>query len=400
MLPRIGIVGVPDQVSLLAPILQSLAFPVTAVWCKNTEICQKLAKKFHISFAASHFQELLMHSEVDLVYVATEPGMHAEIAVKAITSGKHCICQKPPSICQSEAEKMLSLSRYYSQLVTILESHMRFLPAVAKMKELVSFGYCGRLLVIEARILMGSLIQNEPYSWKCDPSMGGGALNTLGSHIIDLVSFVSNQQAKKVHGYLKTFQPHTEKIHGYRTSSSDDFCCFQMHCTGDLSATVTLNTHAPGKYTFEFSVTGTEGRLVVKGMDLFGQKNTEKEEKLILQQRKVEIKGSDFKFPLEFYQPIVLGCTGMFQALKHVFEQSHAQLSPRQRKVLNSAATFEDGIYIRTVLDAIYKSHSSGRWVDIPKTTLVESTNPFWTSSATRIDTEKPSPKSNRPVFV
>ena len=341
-----------------------------------------------------------MHSEVDLVYVATEPGMHAEIAVKAITSGKHCVCQKPPSICRWEAEKMLSLSRYYSQLMSLLESHMRFLPAIAKMKELVTSSYCGRLLVIEARILMGSLIHNEPYSWKCDPSMGGGMLNILGSHIIDLVSFISNQQAVKVHGCLKTFQPHTEKIHGYRTSTSDDYCCFQMHCTGDLSATVALNAHVPGQYMFEFSITGSEGRLVVRGMDLFGCKNAEKE-MLILQQGKVETKVIDSKFPPEFYQPFVVGCKGMFQALKHAFEHTDTRLSPRQQKVLKPVATFEDGIYIRTVLDAIYKSHCTGKWVDIPKTTLVASTNPFWTSSAIRVDIEKASPTSkNRPVFV
>ncbi len=417
MLPRIGIVGCPDQVSLLTPILQSLTFPVTAVWCKNSDLCHSLGERYAIPFRASNFQELLLHPEVDLVYVTTEPGMHAEVAVKALTSGKHCICQKPPSISQPEAEKMVSLSRYYSQLTTLLQSHFRFLPAITRMKELVASGYCGQLLVIEARVLMGSLVENQSYSWQCDHSVGGGALNTVGSHVIDLVTYVSGQHAEKVHGCLKTFKPQTDKIHGYRTITSDDFCSFQMNCSDNLSATVAVNTHAPGRFTFEFSVTGTDGRLVVRELDLYGCKHSDKE-KLFHQEKRVKVDVHSPLFPPDYYQPVVIGCRHMFQALKQFYTTSpsrgEASLSPAHGRrthppslstlkhvpPLPPSANFEDGIYIRTVLDAIFQSNSTGLWVQIPKVNLVESANPFWTTSSARVDTDKPSPKSHRPVFV
>lgn len=409
--------GTPDQVSLLVPILQSLKFPVTAVWCKNSELCKSLGEKYSIAFRATDFQSLLLHSDVDLVYVATEPGLHAEVAVKALTSGKHCICQKPPSISQHEAEKMVSLSRYYSQLTTLLQSHLRFLPAVTKMKEFIASGYCGRLMVIEARVLMGSLVEDDGYSWKCDETMGGGALNTVGSHIIDLVTYVSGQRAEKVHGSLKTFKPQTDKIHGFRTITSDDFCSFQLNCTEDVSAVVTVNTHAPGRFTFEFSVTGTEGQLVLRGVDLYGSKDAETE-KLLHQQKWAKVDVQNPLFPSDYYQPILVGCRHMFLALSNFYTslstrsgssvavtRSRRTHPPSLSKLPNippapPSASFEDGIYIRTVLDAIFKSNKTGAWVDIPKPTLVESTNPFWTSSATRLDTDKPSPKAHRPVFV
>lgn len=417
MCSKIGIVGTPDQISLLVPVLQSLKFQITALWCKNQETCRKLAEKFRIPFAAGNFREVLLRPDVDLVYVATEPGMHAEVAVKSLTSGKHCICQKPPSSRQSEAQKMVSLSRYYNQLMSLLDSYMRFLPAVTKMCDLIASNYCGKLHVIEARVTMGSLIRQESYSWKCDPSMGGGVVNMLGSHIIDLVSFVSKQQAKKVHGTLNTFCPHTKKIQGYRTITSDDFCCFQMECTGGLSATVTLNTHAPGQFLFEFSVTGSDGRLVLKGVDLFGNRSDE-EEKLLYKEETKDFKmeeffGMDVKFPATYYRQIVVGNRAMFERLQSALESRKTQLNPAPAKfakggkgerssqsptnsqVILPSATFEDGLYIRTVLDAIHLSNRTGQWVDIPKASLVEMSNPFWTSS-----TAEPSPKTHRPVFV
>lgn len=394
MLPRVGVVGSPDQISVLVPILQSFNFQVTALCCKSHEKRTKLARKFGIPFLAGNFTELLLHSEVELVYVATAPGRQAEVAVKALTSGKHCICQKPPTINQAEAQKMVMLSRYYSKLHSLLESHLRFLPAVCKMKRLLKEGYCGELLVLEAHVVMGSLIQDEAYSWKCESSMGGGVLNSLGADIIDLISFLSEQHACKGHASLSTFRPTTRTIHGYRVITSDDFCCFQLKYSGGLSATVTLNTHAPGSFNFHFSVTGTLGRLVLQGLDLLGSQGGGKEE-ILLKQVEVDLeKFGNSKYPVGLLQHLVLGYQEMFEALVKVFQGG-------QQTAILPSATFEDGVYIRTVLDALHTSNVEGKWVNIPKLSGVESSNPFWTSSTQQMEPDtSPQKKSQKPIYV
>ena len=403
MLPRVGIVGSPEQISVLVPILQSFNFPVKALWCKNHDKRRKLATKFAVPFLAGDFKDLLLHSEVDLVYVATAPGSQAEIAVKALTSGKHCICQKPPTISQEEAQKMVTLSRYYSRLQSLLESHLRFLPAIRKLKAMLKEGYCGELLVMEAHVVMGSLIHDEPYSWKCESSMGGGVLNMLGADIIDLISFVSGERACKGHASLSTFRPTTRTIHGYRVITSDDFCCFQLKCPQGLSATVTLNSHAPGHFNFHFSVTGTSGRLMVRGLDLLGCREGGKEEVLLKQEEtdleKFGIRGNS-KYPGDLLQHLVVGYQEMFGSLVKVFEKD------KQKSVLHSA-TFEDGVYIRTVLDALHASNKGGGWVDIPAVRgpspgLEKGSNPFWTTSSSQLPVaeRKSSSKSHEPVYV
>ena len=354
MIPRIGIVATPDQVALLVPILKSLGFPVTAIWCKSFAVATKLSREHGIVLCARQFQDLLLHSSVDLVYVATEPGLQAEVTVKALTSGKHCVCQKPSSLCRAEAEKILSLSSYYAQLICIVESHLRFLPAFIRMRELVARGYCGRLMVIESRVLMGSLLQDEPYSWKCDPILGGGALSTVGPHLIDLVYFVSGKRAEKVHSCLKTFKSQTDKIRGYRTVLSDDFCAFEIQCSDNVCASVTINTHSiGGRFEFEFSVTGLDGRLVVRGLDLYGSRKDSPQEELLLKQRtEGEGEGEEGEMEVEGIDgirrvPIAMGahCTAaacgsmqshqragfkeMFLALRMAFESTAASASMR-----------------------------------------------------------------------
>lgn len=377
VLPRVGVAGSADQITVLVPILQSHKFLVTALWCKDHDKLCKLARRYSVPFLAADFTKLLLHPEVDLVYVGTAPGMQAEVAVKALTSGKHCICQKPPTINRSEALKMVRLSCYYSKLHSLLECHWRFLPAIRKLKMLLGVGYCGELLVMEAHVAMGSLVHDEAYSWKCDSSMGGGLLNIVGAEVIDLISFLSDQRAVRGHASLSTFRPTTRTIHGYRVITSDDFCCFELKCSRGLSASVTLNSHAPGQFNFHFAVTGTLGRLVIKGLDLFGYREGGKEE-VLLKQTEVDLQRfgmkSNTRYPGELLQHMVLGYHGMLDTVVKVFSG--------QKDVLLPLASFDDGFYVRTVLDALHASNAGGRWVDILELGRVESSNnPFWTSS-------------------
>ena len=391
MIPRIGMAACPEQALLLVPLLQSLDFQVTVIWCRSFEAAARIAQSHKITHCVTQFSDLLLHPEVDMVYVATEPSLQAEVAVKALTSGKHCICQKPPSISQTEAEKIVSLSQYYSQLVSVLESHLRFLPAFVKMRELVSSGYCGKLLVLEARVAMGSLVNGEAYSWMCEPSMGGGALNIVGSHLIDIATFVTHQRVSQVHACLRTFRPHTSRIQGYRSVASDDFSCFQMEYDGGMCASFTINTHHPGTFEMELTLVGAEGRLVVKGMDLYGCKG-EHSEALILQQKEeqLDVEGLPPKFPTSYYSPIVVGLCGMLAELKEVFGGT-APCRPPEPGRSGAMATFEDGLYVRTVLDTLHESNRAGKWVSVPTVFKSGNVNPFWTTTSQYVLTEKAS---------
>ena len=101
------------------------------------------------------------------------------------------------------------------------------LPAFVRMKQLIEEGYVGELLVCEVQVHSGSLL-GKKYNWSCDDLMGGGGLHSVGTYIIDLLTFLTGQKAVKVHGLLKTFVKQTDHIKGIRQITSDDFCTFQM----------------------------------------------------------------------------------------------------------------------------------------------------------------------------
>ena len=400
VLPRVGIVGGPEYILLLCPLLKTEGFPVTAVWCKNHNTSQRLADKFSVPHCPTSFQDLLVLRDVDLVYVASEPLLQAEVAVKAITSGKHCVCVKPPSISLKEVEKMLTLSQYYSQLHTVLECPLEFVPGYLKLRQIITEGGIGNVTTIDVHLDTDSLIGNEMYSWKCDPSLGGGVLNLIGSHIVGLVCNLDTHfcEVKRLNCVLKTFNRTSKKINGYRSNLSDDYCNLQLELMNNTYANIVINSLCSTHYSYQLSVNGTNGRLIMRGLDLYMQQPN-KEEVVIYQETLSAIdtqwlteEPQETTMSMEHNRALLVGSRGMVASLRKLFAGDHAASTL-------GLSTFKHGYHVRTVLDLARISSTERRWVDVPLAERhVLLTNPFWTTSVVKIDVEKPSPKSHDPV--
>ena len=406
MLPRIGIVGSPEHILLLSPLLKAEGFPVTAVWCKNRETSQRLADKFSVPHCPASFQDLLVLRDVDLVYVAVEPLSQAEVAVKALTSGKHCICVKPPSVSLGEVDKMLTLSQYYSQLHSVLECHMEFIPAYLELKKIIGEDGIGDIMTIDVNLEMCSLIGKETYSWKCDQSLGGGVLNLVGSHIIGAVCNIGKQfcQIKRVNCTLKTCNRTSKKINGYRTILSDDYCSLQLELANGIFANITINSLCESDYVYQLSVNGSGGRLIMNGLNLYlQQKGRERrllyKEVISLSEKQQYLEEANkMNLPFEYYYSMVVGSRGMISALQQLFTEVNSN-GDIHRKSKLGLSSFEDGHHVRTVLDLAQISSKQYNWVDVPnKDQHSFQSNPFWTTSGVKLDVEKPSPKSHDPV--
>eukprot|EP00123_Amoebidium_parasiticum_P019978 comp39799_c0_seq1/m.47398 comp39799_c0_seq1/g.47398 ORF comp39799_c0_seq1/g.47398 comp39799_c0_seq1/m.47398 type:complete len:376 (-) comp39799_c0_seq1:905-2032(-) len=344
-LPRVAIIGTGWGTRVQVPVFRKCGFTVTAVWARTQKKAEKVASELGIPFATCVINEILLNRDVDLVSIATPPHLHADYSIMAIRAGKHVICEKPTALNATEAFKMLEAAQYYPQLLAIIDHELRFLPTVNTMREKVMTGYCGRVILLEAKVKMGALIRGD-YNWWCDESLGGGALGALGPHIIDALTYVTGLKCTDVHGTLKTFTKTTNRIEGFRHITSDDYCSFQMKYENDVHGTVLLNTHMPGIYEQEIMVLGTEGRLILRGADLWGYRMGMEKEEVIM------------TLPDARYSPFVKGTEFMFQCLKDAFEKDDL-------KLMADAATFEDGLHTQLVMDGVRKSSTTGKWVHI-----------------------------------
>ncbi|XP_053079146.1 glucose-fructose oxidoreductase domain-containing protein 1 isoform X2 [Acinonyx jubatus] len=276
--------------------------------------------------------------------------------------GKNVICDRTAT--PLDAFRMMSAAHYYPKLMSIMGNVLRFLPAFVRMKQLIEEGYVGELLVCEVQVHGGSLL-GKKYNWSCDDLMGGGGLHSVGTYIIDLLTFLTGQKAVKVHGLLKTFVKQTDHIKGIRQITSDDFCTFQMVLEGGVCCTVTLNFNVPGEFKQDVTVVGSAGRLLAVGTDLYGQRNSAPEQELLLQDATPV---SNSLLPEKAFSdipaPYLRGTIKMMQAVRQAFQDQDDRRTWDGRP-LTMAATFDDCLYALCVVDTIKRSSQTGEWQNI-----------------------------------
>ena len=130
---------------------------------------------------------LIHRDDVDIVHICTPNDLHCEALLAAIRAGKHIYCDKPLTATVEEAEQVAAALKGYKGTGQMTFNY-RFLPATLRARQLVEEGRLGKITHFRGAYLhSGSIDRNRPLNWKADASRGGGVLNDLGSHIIDLL---------------------------------------------------------------------------------------------------------------------------------------------------------------------------------------------------------------------
>lgn len=366
------------MVRLIVPFLREKGFKIEAVWGRTLSEAAEVAEALSIPFHTSRIDDVLLRKDVDLIFVMCSPNLHAQIAVKALGIGKHVVCDKPAGLSQHEALKMVRAAQYYPSLISIVNHSLRFLPAFTRMKQYLEEGYLrGSVTVIDVRVQMGSLL-HDGYDWLCNDTMGGGILALVGSHVIDLVCHLTRQRAIRVHAVVRTFTQTTKYINGIRHVSSPDFCCFQMELSGGALVTATLSNHLPGQLSQEVLVCGGGDHLVVRGGDLYGfregMNTSDKEEVLYLDVDDLKEPASPVADSIPL--PYVKGLKKLIGALREAFQPVEDKKG-WIKKPVSSAATFEDGLYVQAVIDALRQSNKRREWTKVCILTEEPDPNPL-----------------------
>lgn len=367
MIPGIGVFGTGALANVLVPILREKGFTIVAIWGRTLREAEEASKELNIPFFTNKIDDVLLRKDVDLVFIICPPFLHAQISVKALGIGKHVVCDKPMGLGQLNALKMVRASQYYPTLIALVNHSLRFLPAFVQMKKYITeeyFGPANDISLIDVRVQLGSLLHSN-YDWLCDANMGGGILNLVGSHIIDIVTYLTERRAIRAYGVLRTFTKTTSTINGIRQISAADFCNFQLELENGVLVTASLHSHLPNSiFQQEILICGRDGYLTVRGGDLFGQRqkinstrnsHEMKEEALYVDVQELQCTNPVSMLP----KPYIKGLCKMISALKDSFA---ANSSGWIKEPVQSAATFEDGHYVQAVMDAIKKSSETKSW--------------------------------------
>lgn len=164
---------------------------LVGVCTSRPETAEAACRSFGFAYGTTEEQRVIQDPEVDIIHICTPNLLHEEALVAALAAGKHVYCEKPLVNTPQEAEAVRAALEGY-QGVHQLVLHNRFFPATMRARQLVEEGNLGELIGFRAAYLhSGSVNPDKPIGWKQEAEMGGGVIQDLGPHLLDLVQWLT-----------------------------------------------------------------------------------------------------------------------------------------------------------------------------------------------------------------
>lgn len=140
----------------------------------------------------------LISDEIDVVHICTPNATHADFARAALAAGRHVICEKPLATDVGEARELAALAAE-TGLVAAVPFVYRYHPMVREARARISQGEAGEVLTVDASYLQDWMLLPSDDDWRADAAGGPSrAFADIGSHLFDLVEFVSDSRVTRV----------------------------------------------------------------------------------------------------------------------------------------------------------------------------------------------------------
>ena len=187
---KIGIIGCGKQAEKHILSLKKIPNVSLVVGDVDFEIARNLAKKT-CSLLAKSVEEILNDSEVKAVVICTPTPTHIELIKKAINAKKDVFCEKPlceyhqdPSELKNfiESTDRIVMIGYIYRFVPIFEEGYRLIRQQNIEGTSLVFGK-----VLSAFFRLGG--RGSHQVWKHKKATGGGAINEMLVHMIDLANW-------------------------------------------------------------------------------------------------------------------------------------------------------------------------------------------------------------------
>lgn len=258
---RVGIVGTGFGARVHLPAFQSL--PCATVTALADSGSGRAAKVAPPGVAAMTWQELVTASDVDAVVVALPPSAHRAVVEAALTAGKSVLCEKPFGMNAAEAQAMTDAASH-AGVTGAIGFQFRYEPHLAALRGAIARGEIGAVRSIVLSWLHGARAAADfPWSWQNNAAMGGGILNALASHVIDLFGWLTGSAVASVDASeAAILVPQRRDAQGVlRDVTAEDWARAQMRLANGAQARLEVSNCVPGGQGMKIIVIGEKGRL-------------------------------------------------------------------------------------------------------------------------------------------
>ncbi|HLF92336.1 MAG TPA: Gfo/Idh/MocA family oxidoreductase [Planctomycetota bacterium] len=311
-------------------------------YSRSKERGRAFARKWDIPETTTDLDAAVDRDDVDLFVIALPNEEHLPTALKLARARRNQACTKPLARNAREAKAILDAARKSGAIHGYLETEV-FAPAVVKAKAIIEGGGIGRVLWVRSRESHSG--PHSPHFWDVKKT-GGGAMNDLGCHTIEMARYAFGKKDKIV----EVMAWGARLVHHKKTQGEDNALLALRFASGGI-AHCELSWSTRGGLDLRNEIHGSEGSIftdVTRGTPIASF--TSKPSGYVVEKADLDF-GWTRPLPEEAF---TYGYQG---EMKHLVECVRSGKTPRE--------TYLDGYVVNLILDAGYRSMRSKRWVPV-----------------------------------
>jgi predicted dehydrogenase len=360
--------------------LRRLGLRVKGVLGSAPEKSRAAADRLGLERGYSDYAEVLADQAVTVVHLTSPNRLHRDQVLAALAAGKHVVCEKPLALTTAETAELVAAAAAHPHLVCAVNYNVRFYPLALHARALVRRGEIGDVLHLHGSYLQDWLLFPTDFNWRVLAEEGGElrAVGDVGTHWLDLISFVSGLEIEAVMADLRTVHPVRQGPAGGSVETfagkaggrsrelrpvavtTDDYGSVLLRFRGGARGVCTFSQVAAGrKNCIQFEISGSKSSLAW---------NSESPDQLWIGERSEPSR-------LLLRDPSLLDPTaarfssypgghveGYPDTFKQLYRAVYDDIAAGRRSAEPLYATFEDGHRELQLCEAILDSHRRGAW--------------------------------------
>jgi len=178
---------------------------VAAIFNRGADKVKQKADQLGVAQYFDDYREMLDQTKPDCVHICTPNNLHYQETKIALQKGIHVVCEKPLATTVDEARELVQLAGE-TGLVNAVHFNIRYYPMVRQMKLMQEKGELGNIYSIIGSYLQDWLFYPTDYNWRLEPELSGEsrALADIGSHLLDLLEYISDCRITAVMADMNT----------------------------------------------------------------------------------------------------------------------------------------------------------------------------------------------------
>jgi predicted dehydrogenase len=361
-------------------IRRAVGVEVVALFHPVEKELEAKAESWGIPHGYADFEKMIAEENFDCIHICTPNNLHFPMAKAALLAGKHVVCEKPLATSVEEAKELVSLAKKHNR-VHAVNFNLRYYPLVRQMKRMREKGELGNVYSVVGSYLQDWLFYATDYNWRLEPDKSGDskAIADIGSHLIDLIEYITGLSIVQVMADFSTVHKTRKKplkpveTYSGKLLEPADYLDVPIATEDYASVLLRFSNGSKGVVTVSQVTAGRKNRcsLEISGANQTLSWNSESPNDLWIGKRN-EPNALMMRDPA-FVDPEVRKIIsypgghneGFGDTSKQLFREIYEAVRANAAPVNPSYPTFEDGLRELILCDRIVESHRTQAWVTV-----------------------------------